>query len=345
MKAALPKRFSAIIALAFCLVCPQVFGQQDNSIPLDHFYVDRQGPSFFRKVLSKVTFGLSTGYGLTTFKHSLDGYGIQQNPGERPIIFPIGDAASTSGYSNWFNRVDSAVINILPTSFRASSDTADIGFRNKAFNIPLKATLHVEFLDRYRIGGGYSFEYVNLRSFVPTKYDESINLFKPDVPSFFLKKYFFMLGASVYRYYEYLLVVDANIGGYSLGKKFDKEVINKGVYFNLGVAVEREMSEYFRVFVRPSYEFKNFKTSIEGADAIKHKFNAFYVNVGVTYRIPELRRCFLKTCNIQINHAHGNREYRSRVHPIHKKQNPHYGENHPTLIKYKGRNKKKLNPY
>ena len=46
-----------------------------------------------------------------------------------------------------------------------------------------------------------------------------------------------------------------------------------------------------------------------------------------------------------MNHAHGNREYRSQVHPIYKKQNPHYGENHPNLIKYKGKNKYKLNPY
>jgi hypothetical protein len=345
LKPALPKRFSAIIALVLCLASPLVYAQQDNSIPLDHFYVDRRGPSVFRKILSKITFGFSTGYGATTFKHSLDGYGILQNPDSIPMIFPIGDATSTSGYSNWFNRVDSADNIVLPGAFRVSSDTADIGFRNKAFNIPFKATLHVEFLERYRIGGGYSFEYVNLRSFVPTKYDASITHFKPDVESFFLKKYFLMLGGSVYRYYEYLLVVDANIGGYSLGKKFDKGVIKKGVYFNLGVAVEREMSEYFRVFVRPSYEFKNFKTNIDGAESIKHKFNAFYVNVGVTYRFPELRRCFLKTCSAQINHAHGNREYRSRVHPIHKKQNPHYGENYPNLIKYKGKNKKKLNPY
>jgi hypothetical protein len=73
--------------------------------------------------------------------------------------------------------------------------------------------------------------------------------------------------------------------------------------------------------------------------------DGFFVNAGITYRVPELRRCFLKSCHGQINHAHGNREYRSRRHPIHKKQNPHYGENYPVLIKYKGKNKKKINPY
>jgi hypothetical protein len=73
--------------------------------------------------------------------------------------------------------------------------------------------------------------------------------------------------------------------------------------------------------------------------------NAGYLQVGLSYSIPELPRCYLKDCKIQINHAHGNKEYRSRRHPIYKKQNPGYGENHPTLIKYKGKNKRKLNPY
>ena len=73
--------------------------------------------------------------------------------------------------------------------------------------------------------------------------------------------------------------------------------------------------------------------------------NAFYVSIGVTYKIPELPRCFLKDCHAQINHAHGNKEYRSRRHIFYKKQNPGYGENDKTLIKYKGKYKNKLNPY
>jgi len=254
----------------------------------------------------------------------------------------LGDA--NAGYSNWFNKVTPGNNTEQSGFIRVSSDTAEIGFKSRAFNIPLKATLHVEFMDRYRIGGGYSFEYVHLGAFKPLKYGDQINNFDPGFSSFFLKKYFAMIGGSVYRYYEYLLVVDANIGGYSLGKNFDKGVIKKGVFFNLGVSVEREMSEYFRLFVRPSYEFKTYKVNVPEGQ-VKQRFNAFYFNVGATYRIPELRRCPFKTCRAQMNHAHGNREYRSRAHPIYKKQNPHYGENHPNLIKYKGKNKKKLNPY
>ena len=314
----------------------------EESIPLDHFYVDRKGPNFLRILLNKLNFGFSTGYGSTPFKHELNGFGIYQPASGTPIVF--NPASPANGYSNWFNQVTPTAITINPGEF-AVTDTASIGFKSKSFTIPLKATIHVEF-DRYRIGGGYSFDYTNVNDFEPISFSGDIRNYTPEISSFFLKKYFVLLGASVIRYEEYLLTVDANIGGYKLGNKFDNSIIDRGIFFNLGATIERDMSEYFRLFVRPSYEFKNFDINIvEAGGSIKHKLNAFYFNIGASYRIPELPKCFHKECRVQNNHSHGNRSYRSRVHPIYKKQNPHYGENHPNLIKYKGKNKRKLNPY
>lgn len=339
--------FIATLLLCSLAAVPDVFSQYENesdaTIPLEYFYIKKKGNGVLRKILSKVTFGLSTGYGSTTFKHELDGFGILQNPDSVPKLFQ--PASVASGYSNWFNAATPSGNTTQTGAFRVNSDTATIGFKSKSFNIPIRATLHIEF-DRYRIGGGYSYEFTRVGDFKPLSYSDRISNFSPDFSSFFLKKYFASIGGSVYRYYEYLLIVDANIGGYKLGKNFDAGSIKKGVFINLGVTVEREMSEYFKLFVRPSYEIKSYKLNFpESGQSITHKFNAFYLNVGATYRIPELRRCFLKSCKAQMNHAHGNREYRSRVHPIYKKQNPHYGENHPVLLKYKGKNKKKLNPY
>jgi hypothetical protein len=316
---------------------------KDVSIPLDHFYVDRQGPSLLRILLSKLNFGLSTGFGATTLKHEFDGFGVYQPGGGAPVIFnPV---TPTNGYSNWFNQVTPTTLVINPANFSATSDTTTLGFKSKSLNIPLRATLHVEF-NRFRIGGGYSFEYTRVNDFEPLTYENDIRAFTPDVSSFFLKKYFLLFGVSFYRYEKFLFTADANLGGYGLGKKFDKAIIDRSMFFNLGVTVEREMSEYFKLFARPSFEFKNYDITIQEAGrSIRHGMNAFYLNIGASYRIPELRRCFIKECKAQINHAHGNREYRSRVHPIYKKQNPHYGENYPNLIKYKGKNKRKLNPY
>lgn len=331
-----------VLILLLLFIMPEATAQYDKesdaTIPLEYFYIKRQGP---RKFISKLTFGLSTGFGQSTLRHEFEGFQLLQNPGVQPVIFL---PSSTNGYTNWFNVVESAPLGTVNGPV-FDSNSEEIGFKSKAFHIPLRATLHVE-LDRFRIGGGYSFEYTNVGDFVPLTHTDEIRRFSPDASSFFLKKYFGSFGGAFYRYDQYLLVADINVGGYKLGKKFDRSLIDRSLFFNFGIAIEREMSEYFKLFIRPSYEVKSFSLNIpESSSSITHRFNAFYVNVGATYRIPELRKCFLKTCKAQLNHAHGNREYRSRVHPIYKKQNPHYGENHPTLIKYKGKNKYKLNPY
>lgn len=335
------------MTILFTLAAPRLLAQykseREATIPLEHFYIERQKGGFLRALLSKVYISLSTGYGRNFLRHDLGGFGLLQQPGREPMIFNAGNPAAR--FTNWFNTVSADSAAIAPGSFLVNSDTAKLGFKGRGFSIPIKGTLHIEF-NRYRIGGGYSYEFTHFGDFKPISYEGQVGNFSPQANNFFLKKYFGMIGATVYRYYEYTLVVDANIGGYKLGKQFDQALIKKGIYFNLGATIERDMSEYFRLFVRPSYEFKNYKLGIpESGQEIKHRFNQLYVNFGFTYRLPELKRCFLKDCHAQINHAHGNREYRSRRHPIWKKQNPHYGENYPTLIKYKGKNKRKLNPY
>lgn len=341
------KRFLAIVCLSlvasgFNSLYGQYKRESDATVPLEYYYIERQKPGL-RTLLSKLHFSLSTGYANTPFRHTLDGFGVIQQNGLPPLIFANGN--TDARYSEWTREVTPSDDPLPTGSFLVSSDTADLGFRSNMFSIPLKASVHLEF-DRYRIGGGLSFDYTRLSAFSPTNFADQIAGYELDRAGMFVKHYFALLGVKVYQYYEYAVAVDANIGAYSLGREFANSPMQKSMYVNLGVRGERELSEYLRVFVRPSYELKSYSLEIpETTQTIKHRLDGFYLNFGLTYRIPELPRCFHKRCHAQVNHAHGNREYRSRRHPFYKKQNPHYGENYPELIKYKGKNKRRLNPY
>jgi hypothetical protein len=315
--------------------------QNKADFPLDNFYAERKKwPLSF---LRHFRFSLSTGLGRTFFSHELPGYGIYQAPGGAPQIFP--GTSTTTRYSNWINEriLDNTAAD--PAAFLVPAGTASVGFRGSAINIPLKLTVHFEFKQRYRIGLGYSFEYMGIGEFSPTAFEDQLGTMQPTNNTGMMSRFFGMAGVSFYRAGPYLFTGDIQVGSFS-PSNFDASLATTGVYFNGGVTIERDLSEYLRVFVRPSYEFKSYTLNLpEGGNAIDHGMNALYLNVGLTYRIPELPKCFHKDCRSQLNHAHGDREYRSRVHPIYKKQNPNYGENHPNLIKYKGKNKKKLNPY
>lgn len=278
-------------------------------------------------------------------KHKLDNFGVFQRPGFAPRIFQTGSPLDTT-YTNWVNRVSRDTLTQTPASFLVTGDTAKLGFKGKGKNIPFNVSMHYEFLKRYRIGLGYSYEYLTLGEFQPISFKDSIGTFRPGQYRGWMRKFYGYAGVSFYRIDKFLFTGDLQVGSYKPKRNFDNSFIKKGIYFNLGVTIERELSENLRLFVRPSYDFKRYTLNVaNNGSSIKHRMNAAYLQVGFSYSIPELPRCFLKDCKIQINHAHGNKEYRSRRHPIYKKQNPGYGENHPTLIKYKGKNKRKLNPY
>jgi len=330
--------------LAFVsLISLNAVAQEDEekpTFPLENFYVKRQNKP--RSLFKNFRFGLSTGLGNTFFSHTLDGYSIYQLAGQAPTIYPTASGAGIR-LTNWVNAIAADSTGAVPGGLTINSDTAKLGFKANALNIPLKATLHYEY-KKFRIGGGYSYELMTIGKFHSISYTDKVNEFKLGSSTGFMKKYFGLLGFSFFRLDDYLFTADVNIGGFKPGANFDKGSIKKGIYVNLGVTVERQLSEYLTGFVRPSFDYKKYTLNIPG-NGLDHHINAFYVNVGVTYTLPELKKCFHKECRIQINHAHGNREYRSRVHPIYKKQNPGYGENDPTLIKYKGKNKRKLNPY
>lgn len=322
-------------------VCAQE-EDEATSFPLENFYAKLKNRP--RSIFKNLKFSFSTGYGSTFFSHELTGFGIYQAPSRPPIIF---DATSvTTLYSNWVNQRILDTNALVPGSFLVSSDTVQLGFKGSALNIPFKATIHYEWQGRYRIGGGYSYELMSIGSLSPTLFSDKISTFQPPESSGWMSKYFGLIGVSFYRMGDYLFTGDIQVGGFSPGSNFDSSLITKGIYVNGGVTVERELSEYLRLFVRPSFEIKSYTLTLpEGGKSIDHYINGFYLNVGLTYSIPELTKCFITDCKSQRNHAHGDRAYRSRVHPIYKKQNPQYGENHPNLIKYKGKNKRKINPY
>jgi len=127
------------------------------------------------------------------------------------------------------------------------------------------------------------------------------------------------------------------------------------MYFNIGFPIEYEFSEYFRAYIRPSYEFKNYTITSHLGD-ILHHHPTLFMHFGVRYNIPEIPRCKIKSlnppgndypedftnkhCRIQKKHIHGDRAFRGQ--PFYKKQNPKIGENHPNLIKYRLFNRRKL---
>lgn len=305
---------------------------------------------FFRSFLGKFIVSGSIGYGTTFNSHQLLSAGLVQNPNSGPYLFDntfvVGDTIAL-GFTNWINNVSTVSgIPVDNNTFLLGLDSVDLSFKARSHNIPIDLSVHYTF-DRYRLGIGYSFEPYFTGTYRPTQFKDQISSFKPDFSSSIHHRWYILLGGEVLRTKRHFITIDAKVGSYSLSKKkYNMSQIKKGVFFNVGARFERSLSEYVQVFIRPSFEFKNYTVTFpESNYDVLNSMPAFYTSVGLTWRLPDRRKCTIKSCMTQVHHHHGQKNYRSRAHPFWRWQNPDYGQNYPRLVKYKGKNKKKMSAY
>ncbi len=314
----------------------------------------RMGPdsqiSPFMRFLGNFTVSGSIGYGATFANHQVSGTSLVQNPGQDPLLYNPGlvnnDTISVA-YRNWMNYPQAVNnVGIDSAAFLLGTDSVPVTFRSLGTSVPIAISIHYSF-DRYRIGGGFSFEPYFMGKYKPDVYKGQIQPFKADFVLSTYTRWYFLFGGEVFRSRRYTIVGEAKVGSYKQQKKhFDPNLIKRTIFFNLGIRFEKSLSEYVRVFVRPAFEFKSYTLTFpETTNGINNKLPALYVNFGLSWRLPDRHKCPVKSCRTQINHHHSGRQYRSRVHPFWKWQNPDYGENYPKPIRYKGKNKRKLNPY
>lgn len=332
-----------------------------NPIPMGPYIGQEPKRNALLAICNKFKLGIGTGWGRTYYSHKMEDVAFLAK-GDTLFIFDpnenISGGSISTGYTGWLGNpvahnafiVGSDTISATNIPIDAdddllSTDTADIKMRSRSRTIPLNFTLEFNF-KKYRIGIGYQFGFQTMNSFSPKENADTLAGFTPSYKRATFKRYYLMLGYQFYQSGHFKAVVDAKIGRMRFGKHYNTSVITTGVLFNLGVSAELQFSEYLTAYARPSLEYKSYTVKIpETTYSFNHAYPAVFVEVGIKLGIPRLRRCPLDKCSTQINHVHWGTEYRSRKHPFWKWQNPKYGENYKKLLKYKGKNKRKRNPY
>lgn len=328
----------------------------------------------FRKFLNNFSLTVTTGYGKTNYSHDLSGFYLVQTPTDQYIANNDGQPLGTEFdvYSDWFNnpvlaqtltRVDSFDVPFPPLVDPVNNpllrsdievfnaDSLGIQFSGKGLSIPLLVDFRYNY-EKFRIGVGYMFEYHSVKPFQPNEGAEPLGIrnYQPNFGSTFYKRYWLGLGYRFYDFWDYSFAGELQVGKFNAGGSFNSALIQRGMYFNLGICIEKNLSEYFRVILKPSYDFKNYKITIPGTGkSIAHKQPTFFWQLGISITFPEIPRSPIKSDHVQLKHvimdpATG-RYMEVRGQPIWKRQNPKVGENHRKLWRYKNKNKRKINPY
>lgn len=357
------------LLIIFCLV--GTFSAMGQSEDIYKKYDIYRSP--IRRVLNKFSWTLTTGYGRTNYKHDLKGYYFYQDL-DGQYVLPTSETINTQqfqGYTDWLNNpslgpevsirnpfdvpydnLNNPVLNpeLSQVFFFANGDTTDISFNGISHGIPITAQVHFNFLEKFRVGLGYSWEKQFVRELQPETFQSIIRPYQPNIKSTRYSRFFGTAGYKFYEYYEHLYVFEIQYGRIRSGpKEFNRSFIKQTSYLNLGVSMEKQLSEYFRIIVKPSIDIKNYKLTVPGGTEIRHGHPTLFVQFGISINIPEIPRSPIANDHIQLKHVitdpKTGRLKEVRGQPITKWQNPKVGQNHRKLWRYKWRNRKKLDPY
>lgn len=321
----------------------------------------------FRVFINKFSITATTGYGSTTYKHDLNGVYFFQDA-QNQFIFPNNEVPGETfvGYSDWLNDPQLGAETSLQNSFDVpfdylpnpvnnpllvsrqfliDTDTANFGFKGASWGIPLTISLHYNILD-FRIGGGFMYERQFVKELEPISFQGEVRSYTPNFSSTSYTKFFGLVGYKFYSFWSYDFVAELQVGNNRAGRQFNRAVIDRGLYTNFGISIENNWSEYFRVIVKPSLDFKKYTLSLPTGQSIEHRHPSFFLQVGVSINIPEIPRSPMKSDHTQLKHIYTDpktgRLMEVRGQPIWKRQNPKMGENHRNLKKHRPSSKDKV---
>ena len=303
-----------------------------------------------RKALNQFNFSLETGGTLFDYKHELTDATLVRNPrGDLLYIIPAGQERTFGpfdAYSNWFNDLTPVEINRIDDDaeiFRTDSTKVIYENSGRATPITLRVSFSIKKFDRehfkttgnrrfsedelVRIGGGVSFSSTEFRNKIHVQnVHDRIGSFRLPVTKTSATKYFGSVTYNAYQRGDWSLQLDVLAGTWKMkAADFNKEAISYDPFFNIGIIMEKRFSKYFKVYIRPAVEFRNYTIPNDQID-ISHKMTLFSLNLGFLVKYPTYPRNKYKAHHVQMEHVFGGRIYRGRS--IFRRQNPRIGQNY-----------------
>lgn len=248
-----------------------------------------------RRFLRNLAINFNAGAGATFYKASLSNFNLIKQ-GEKFYIQATNNDAVVYE-PRWLAEANSRVEGFASQDddiIKRDGEVPD--FKNVGLSVPLTPSLHYTLFKKVRIGGGGTLEINFLQKLKPSSSKGELGDFKTSGNKHYNVKYFGLLGYNITQRPDYSLVLDSQIGesfnlGEDVGVLFKKDVtyLHRGLFFNIGIGYERNITKYFRLLTRLAYEVKNpenkFKDHPDGS--VKIGQSAIYLQVGISFNLAK----------------------------------------------------------
>lgn len=112
--------------------------------------------------------------------------------------------------------------------------------------------------------------------------------------------------------YPWRFVLEGEFGSLFLRQNVHERLLTDGkAYYGAGLRIEKEFSEYSRLFIKTGVELRDFVFQAENLSEIQNLKQTLYVaQVGFSINLPGTKRCKVPGCGVVMKHLHDGVEYR-----------------------------------
>ncbi|TFV97854.1 hypothetical protein E4S40_04220 [Algoriphagus kandeliae] len=276
----------------------------------------------YRNVLEQFALEISTGGGYQEFRTSFFS--------ENPDLYPLFQ------YQNFDEPLDISEEN--PLQMKGGDWVFPV----------LNAGVRINLFNLFTIGGGYGIESGNISpmrggnfefpfegaSYQASKFYGTLGIVLWDAnrrAKYLQWRYRRYASANLYmqselrqrvrQIYPWRLVLEAEYGNLSIKKFVDPTLTQNGnytprlavadPYFGLGLRLERDFSEYTKLFLKGGVDLRSFTYSSSDFSEFQELDQRLYaMQIGLAIRIPGTKRCKIQGCGVVMKHMHNGIEYR-----------------------------------
>jgi hypothetical protein len=214
-----------------------------------------------------------------------------------------------------------------------------INFRRNQFAVPVNLAVKLNLFNTLIIGAGYGREFGRMGNLRGDDFE-----FQFENSSYTLDRAFGSVGLVIYdagkrakylnwrykqyssnniymqseknqrirQHYPWRFLLEAEFGNLFMRQNFDPRVfVSEDPFYNIGLRIEKEFSEYARFFVKTGVEFRNYDFRTENLEEFQSiKQNLYLAQVGFSISLPSTKRCKVPGCGVVMRHVHDGIEYR-----------------------------------
>lgn len=112
--------------------------------------------------------------------------------------------------------------------------------------------------------------------------------------------------------YPWRFIAEGEFGNLILRQNIDSRLVpGDQPFYGVALRIERDFSEYARLFIKGGAEFRNFIFQAESLNEFQNLNQTLYVaQVGLSISLPGTKRCKVPGCGVVMKHLHDGVEYR-----------------------------------